>query len=286
LAFLASVTVAEAQQQSVTVRVTEVGTNRPIEQAQVAIAGSLIGGLTNPEGRVVIRGVPQGTQTLRILRVGYAEAKRAIQVSPGVDQTIDITLARVAVDLTPVVVTATGNQMRKELGNTVASINAVKAVELAPITTVADLLAARTSNLIVTTGTQTGSGSRTRIRGLASMSLSNEPIFIIDGIRMTADVSSSALFTGGAQPSRVSDINPDEIESIEIVKGPSAAALYGTAAANGVVVISTKRGQAGSSRWSTYFEAGMLKDRNTYPTAFTLFGKANPSDATKGTCNG
>ena len=279
LVFLATVTVAQAQQQSVTVTVTEVGTNRPIDQAQVAIQGSLIGGLTNAEGRVVIRGVPQGTQTLRILRVGYAEAKRAIQVSPGVDQTIAITLNRVAVDLTPVVVTATGNQMRKELGNTVSSINAVKAVELAPITTVADLLAARTSNLIVTTGTQTGSGSRTRIRGVASMSLSNEPIFIIDGIRMTADVSNSALFTGGAQPSRVSDINPDEIESIEIVKGPSAAALYGTAAANGVVVISTKRGQAGSSRWSTYMEAGMLKDRNTYPTAYTLFGKANPTDA-------
>ena len=279
VAVLASVSVAQAQQSSITVRVLEVGTNRPIDQAQVAIAGSLIGGLTNPEGRVVIRGVPQGTQTLRVLRVGYAEAKRALQVSPGTDQTVEITLNRVAVDLTPVVVTATGNQMRKELGNTVSSINAVKAVEVAPITTVADLLAARTSNLVVTTGTQTGSGSRTRIRGVASMSLSNEPIFVIDGVRMTADVSSSSLFTGGAQPSRISDINPDEIESIEIVKGPSAAALYGTAAANGVVVISTKRGQAGSSRWSTYLETGILKDRNTYPTAYTLFGKANPTDA-------
>ena len=279
VAVLASVSVAQAQQSSITVRVTEAGTNRPIEQAQVAIAGSLVGGLTNPEGRVVIRGVPQGTQTLRVLRVGYAEAKKTLQVSPGVDQTVEMTLNKVAVDLTPVVVTATGSQMRKEVGNTVASINAVKAVELAPITTVADLLAARTSNLIVTTGTQTGSGSRTRIRGLASMSLSNEPIFVIDGIRMTSDVSNSALFTGGAQPSRVSDINPDEIESIEIVKGPSAAALYGTAAANGVVIISTKRGQAGASRWSTYLESGILKDRNTYPTAYTLFGKANPTDA-------
>jgi TonB-linked SusC/RagA family outer membrane protein len=147
-------------------------------------------------------------------------------------------------------------------------------VEVAPIVTVADLLAARTSNLVVTTGTQTGAGSRTRIRGVASISLSNEPIFVIDGVRMTADVGSSSLFTGGAQPSRVSDINPDEIESIEIVKGPSAAALYGTAAANGVVVIQTKRGRAGGARWSTYVEGGMLEDRNTYPTAYTLFGKA------------
>jgi TonB-linked SusC/RagA family outer membrane protein len=281
LAVLASVSVAEAQQTTVTVTVTEAVTNTPIDQAQVAIAGSLIGGLTGRDGKVVIRGVPQGTQTIRVLRVGYAEGKRTLMVVAGQEHTLDVQLARVAVDLTPVVVTATGSQMRKEVGNTVSSINAVKAVELAPITTVADLLAARTSNLVVTTGTQTGAGSRTRIRGLASMSLSNEPIFVIDGIRMTSDVSSSSLFTGGAQPSRVSDINPDEIESIEIVKGPSAAALYGTAAANGVVVITTKRGRPGASTWSTYLEGGLLTDRNTYPTAYTLFGKARLTDTTE-----
>jgi TonB-dependent SusC/RagA subfamily outer membrane receptor len=76
----------------------------------------------------------------------------------------------------------------------------------------------------------------------------------------------------------VSDINPDEIERIEIVKGPSAAALYGTAAANGVVIIQTKRGRAGSTQWSTYLEGGVLTDRNTYPTAYTLFGKAKATD--------
>ena len=281
LAFLACVSVAQAQQANVTVRVTDAVNNAPIDQAQVAVAGTLIGGLTNLEGRVTIRGVPPGNPTIRVLRVGYAEAKRSITVTLGRDVTLDVALTRVAVDLSPVVVTATGTQLRKEVGNAVATINAVKAVEVAPITTVADLLAARTSNLVVTTGTQTGSGSRTRIRGIASMSLSNEPIFVIDGIRMTADVSSSSLFTGGAQPSRISDINPDEIESIEIVKGPSAAALYGTAAANGVVVIQTKRGRAGTSRWTTYAEVGRLEDRNTYPTAYTLFGKATPTSTTQ-----
>ena len=280
LATLLCVTALPAQQPTnVTVRVLETGTGRPVDQAQVAIAGTLIGGLTNAEGRVVIRGAPSGQQTIRVLRVGFAEAKQAINIRAGEENSIEISVSRVAVDLSPVVVTATGTQLRKEVGNTVATIDAAKTVELAPIKTVADLLAARTSNLVVTTGTQTGSGSRTRIRGVASMSLSNEPIFVIDGIRMTADVSSSSLFTGGAQPSRVSDINPDEIESIEIVKGPSAAALYGTAAANGVVVIQTKRGRPGTSRWTTYVEGGLLQDRNTYPTAYTLFGKANPTDA-------
>ncbi len=274
LAILASATVAHAQQSSVQVRVIEARTARPVAEAQVAIAGTLIGGLTNAEGRVTLRGVPLGPQTVRVLRVGFAEAKLLIRVTGAELPLQEITISPVAVDLSPVVITATGTQLRKELGNSVATINVAQTVQISPITTVADLLAARTSNLVVTTGTQTGSGSRTRIRGVASMSLSNEPIFIIDGVRMTADVGSSSLFTGGSQPSRVSDINPDEIEGIEIVKGPSAAALYGTAAANGVVVITTKRGRAGSSRWTTYAEVGQLKDRNTYPTAYTLFGKA------------
>ncbi len=276
---LLSATIAKAQQPTnVTVRVLESGTERPIDQAQVAIAGTLIGGLTNAEGRVLIRGAPSGLQTIRVLRVGYAEGKQAVTIRPGEENSFEVKLGRVAVDLSPVVVTATGTQLRKEVGNTVATIDAAKTVDIAPIKTVADLIAARTSNIVVTTGTQTGSGSRTRIRGVASMSLSNEPIFVIDGIRMTSDVGSSQLFTGGAQPSRANDINPDEIESIEIVKGPSAAALYGTAAANGVVVIQTKRGRPGQSRWTTYLEGGLLKDRNTYPTAYTLFGKARATD--------
>jgi TonB-linked SusC/RagA family outer membrane protein len=281
VAFLINAAVAQAQQSTLQVRVIEARTQRPIAEAQVGIAGTLIGGITNAEGRVTLRNIPLGPQTVRVLRVGFAEAKQSIRVTGAELPPMDITISPVAVDLSPVVITATGTQLRKEVGNTVSTINVAQTVQISPITTVSDLLAARTSNLVVTTGTQTGSGSRTRIRGVASMSLSNEPIFIIDGVRMTADVGSSALFTGGSQPSRSSDINPDEIEGIEIVKGPSAAALYGTAAANGVVVITTKRGRSGAARWTTYAELGQLKDRNTYPTAYTLFGKS-PTGTTLG----
>jgi TonB-linked SusC/RagA family outer membrane protein len=268
-----------AQRGIVTVTVTDASTGRGVAQAQVFVAGTTIGNLTNLEGRVTLRGVPVGPQTLRVLRVGYQEQKVPVTVSESQPATVDVRVTPVAVNLTPVVTTATGEVRRVELGNAVTSINAASTVEVAPIKTVADLLAARSSNITVTTGTQTGSGSRTRIRGIASISLSNEPIFIIDGVRMTSNVSNSNLFTGGSQPSRVSDINPDEIENIEIVKGPSAAALYGTAAANGVVVITTKRGRSGQARWTTYAEMGLLDDRNTYPTAYTLFGR-NPANGT------
>ena len=146
------------------------------------------------------------------------------------------------------------------------------------------MLNSRAPGVVVTTGTQTGVGSRIRIRGQNSLSLSNDPIWVIDGVRMTSDVESSNLFTGGGQPSRVNDINPDDIESIEVVKGPSAATLYGTDAANGVIVVTTKRGRAGEARWNVWGEGGILQDRNTYPYHYTLFGR-EPGDTDPGTLN-
>ena len=100
----------------------------------------------------------------------------------------------------------------------------------------------------------------------------SDPIYIIDGVRMTSDIGSSMLFTGGSQPSRVGDLNPEDIENMEIVKGSSAATLYGTDAANGVVLITTKRGRAGAARWNVYGESGTITDQNEYPTNYTIFG--------------
>src|SRR6185436_9732630 len=116
-----------------------------------------------------------------------------------------------------------------------------------------------------------------------SLNLSNDPIYVIDGIRMTSDLGSQRYTTGGSNSSRVGDINPEEIENIEVVKGPSAATLYGTDAANGVIVITTKRGRAGASRWTAYGEGGMLDDRNTYPFNYTLAGHS-PGTTTNRAC--
>ncbi|MEP6621116.1 MAG: TonB-dependent receptor plug domain-containing protein, partial [bacterium] len=105
-----------------------------------------------------------------------------------------------------------------------------------------------------------------------------EPIFIIDGTRMSSNIGSTAFGNGGSDFSRLGDISPEDIEDIEIVKGPSAATLYGTDAANGVVVITTKKGRAGSARWTTYAEGGVLTDRNWYANNYTLAGRS-PSGA-------
>src|SRR5437773_1136117 len=111
-----------------------------------------------------------------------------------------------------------------------------------------------------------GTAPTIRSRGRSSRALPNDPIWVIDGVRMTSDVS--GFGTGGnhtSVPARVNDINPEEIESIEIVKGPSAATLYGTDAANGVIVVTTKRGKAGPARWSSHLDRGREQDGHNHP---------------------
>ncbi len=271
-ALFASVAGAQAAQGTINVRVTEAAGGQPVEQAQVMIVGTTHGGLTNAEGSFVLRGVSAGTHTVRVIRVGFSEQKKTVTVAAGQAASVDFALTQVAVSLAPVVTTATGETRRVEIGNAVASVDAAKLVEGSPVQSVNDMLNSRVAGVTVISGTQTGAGARIRIRGTNSLSLSNDPIYIIDGVRMTSDVGSSMLFTGGSQPSRVGDLNPEDIENMEIVKGPSAATLYGTDAANGVVLITTKRGRAGAARWNVYGESGMITDQNEYPTNYTIFG--------------
>jgi TonB-linked SusC/RagA family outer membrane protein len=261
--------------------VTDAANQQPVAQAQVQVIGTTLGGLTGPEGRVTVRGISAGTHQIRVLRVGYGEQKKPVTVTGDQETTVDFAISPVAISLTPVVTTATGDQRRVEQGNSIAQIDAGKVAAESPVRSIDDLINSRTAGVEVQTGTQTGTGSRVRIRGQSSLSLTNDPIYVIDGIRMTSNNGSAAFGTGGNTASRVGDLNPDEIENVEIVKGPSAATLYGTDAANGVIVITTKRGKAGAPRWNTYAEGGYLDDRNTYPWNYTLTGKDAVTGATR-----
>jgi len=281
IALVLTPAVIHAQQGSITGRVTEAASEKVIDQAQVNVVGTSFGAITNSDGKYTIRGVPPGTHQVRVVRVGYSESKRTATVTADQPATVDFTLTAVAVSLAPVVTTATGDTRRVEIGNSVANINATKVTETSTIRSIDDLMNSRTAGVTVTTGTQTGTGSRVRIRGQSSLNLSNDPIYVIDGIRMTSDLSSQRYTTGGSNSSRVGDINPEEIENIEVVKGPSAATLYGTDAANGVIVITTKRGRAGTARWTTYGESGLLKDRNDYPYNYTIAGHSPGSTGYK-----
>lgn len=269
----------------ITGRVTDRASQRPIEGVQVRVLGTQRGAQTDATGLYRIAGVPEGSTQLIAQRIGYSASPRTVTVIAGQTLTADFTLNVSATQLDQVIVTATGETQRKrETGNSISSID-TSAITLAATTNFSSVLAARAPGVsVINSGGTTGGGSRIRIRGSNSISLSNDPLLIIDGIRVDNSVGSSSIGVGGQAPSRFNDINPDEIESIEIIKGPAAAALYGTAASNGVIQITTKKGRAGRTRWDANFEGGTSKDINTYPGNFLAFGKRTDGTFTRN-CN-
>jgi len=270
-ALLATAASAAAAQGTITGTVTaQAGT--PLQDARVTVVGTSLITTTAPDGKYTLRRVPAGTAEVRVIRVGYQEQKKSVRVLDGQTATLDYAMTQTVVQLSEVVTTATGEQRRVEVGNAVENVAVSQLTQTAPVRTLADVLTARVPGVMVQQGTQTGSGQRIRVRGISSLSLSNEPIFVIDGVRMSANNGSTSFGNGGNNFSRLGDISPEDIENIEIVKGPSAATLYGTDAANGVVVITTKKGRAGNARWNTYIEGGILDDRNWYSDNYTLAG--------------
>ena len=285
---------AQVRAGTVAVHVVDAATQRPVEAARVILVGTNVAGQTSPDGRATLRGVAPGEYRVRVLRVGYTEQVRPVRVTAGEQVAVEVATAQAAVSLAAVVTTATGTERRVESGNATANIDAATVAATQPVTNLNDLLNARASGVTVTSGSQTGTGARIRIRGMNSVSLSNDPIWVIDGIRMTSNSNSFATVTGngagsntgGNNASRVGDLNPEDIESIEVVKGPAAATLYGTDAANGVILVTTKKGRAGAARYTIYGEGGALTDRNPYPTAYSLWGKRPGETAsTRGFCN-
>ena len=258
-------------------RAVEAATQRPLPDVQVSVVGTQRGAITNEQGEYRIVNLTPGTVTVRAQRIGYAPVTQSVAVTAGGTATANFVLAATAIQIDEVVVTATGESQRKrETGNTVATVTP-SAERLATTTNIADVLQASAPGVYVNSpgGTQ-GSANRIRIRGASSLSLSNEPLLIVDGVRANNEIQGTgSIGVGGQTASRLNDINPDDIEAIEVIKGPAAAALYGTAGANGVIQIRTKRGRAGRARWNVYAEGGQQRDVQDYPANFATVGTAN-----------
>ena len=288
---------ASGQGATIVGTVKDRATQAPVSSAQVSIVGTTRGGLTNDQGAYRITGVPAGAYQLRVLRIGYQASVLPVTVTDGQTTTLDVTLGATVVTLDQVTVTATGEQIRqRETGSSVATI-APAVEELAATSNFTDVLNSRAPGLYVQQSNgAAGTGSRIRIRGANSLSLSNEPLLIVDGVRVNNDVGNreqsnvstsntlgTNIPTGGQTVSRLNDINPEDIETIDVIRGPSGVALYGTAAANGVIQITTKRGRAGQTRWTSHFEGGQSSNETEFPSNVAMRGR----DATGATvqCN-
>lgn len=264
---------------TITGRVIDQATQLPVQAAQVVIVGTQRGAQTDQEGRYTITGVPAGSHELRVRRVGYGQTVQRVTVGDGATATAEFALATSATRLEEVVVNAvTGQAQRRiESGTNTGSVD-VGDMNKGPITKMSDVLQGRVPGVVLQTAAGTTGGSqKVRIRGANSISLSNEPLLYVDGVQVAN--GKGGINLGGQDYSRLNDINPEEIENIEILKGPAASAIYGSAAAVGVILISTKRGLVGEPVWRVYGETGWMKDVNEYPlnyAALTAFTPGQP----------
>ena len=277
-------------------RVTDSTTSAGLNGAQVRIEGTKLSMVTSDSGNFVLRNVPPGDQVLQVRLFGYRPVARTVTVVDGERTTVRIAMATVPTVLSGVVTTATGVQRRIEVGNDITTINVDSVMRVVPISTVTDLLETRVPGLTVLHSSgQPGDPSRIRLRGPGSYQLNNDPIVIINGIRVYAAQSdprtknlapgrdalgkSSTSGTGigsglYSAPSPLDQIDPNSIETIEVLKGPSASAIYGSDAANGVIVITTKHGQAGPTHWNLAVGAGVNWLPGDWPTNAYRFGSS------------
>ena len=219
----------------------------------VTIVGTTRGALASEKGEYAIRAVAPGVITLRATRIGYAAITQTVTVPESGTITADFALTSTPSKLDEIVVSATGaEETKRQQPVSIGTID-MDSVNLAPVNSFSELLTASTPGVVaMSDGGTLGAGTRIRIRGSNSVSLDNDPLIIIDGVRANGNEGSSTIGVGGQVPSRLDDINPEDIETINVIKGPAASSLYGTAAANGVVQITTKRGSVGKQQWSAH----------------------------------
>ncbi|MBC7788338.1 MAG: TonB-dependent receptor [Anaerolineae bacterium] len=233
----------------VTGLVVDSATRRPVEGAQVLIVGSTRGSMTNDAGRYALRGVQSGSSTLRVLRIGYAAATRSVTIPAGDSIEVNFALRAVPQQLSEVVITGYGTSQRREVSNAVVSVQGADIVN-SPVAGLDGALQGKAAGLqIIQNAGNPGNGITVRIRGSASLSASNQPLYVIDGMPMIRE-DYSQLDLAGQDVTAVTGISPDEIATIDILKDAAAAAIYGSRGSNGVIMITTKRGQSGQPRIS------------------------------------
>ncbi len=255
-------------------RVIDARTSAPIAGATVEVEGTRLATSTGDDGRYRIPSVPAGSRVIIVRRLGYAASRQTVTVTDDQQTTADFTMQAAAIALDQVVVTGTaGGAERRSIGNAVSTINAAEELEKSAAPNLGSLLAARAPGVVMApTTSRLGAGPTIQIRGRSSLSLENSPLLYIDGVRVNNATGTGPNSVSGGGPSfggqnssvggRLNDINPEDIESIEIIKGPAAATIYGTEAANGVIQIITKKGIAGRTQFNVSVETGALYFRD------------------------
>lgn len=263
-------------------RVTDARSKQGVTGVSVSVQGTRLGAVTADDGRFRIGNVPPGTYTVVARRLGYAPHRQTVVVGAEQAAVANIALENAAISLDQVIVTGTaGSEQRRSIGNAVATINAEDAISKSAAQSVSTLIGARAPGVVIAPGSgRLGSGPSVQIRGRSSIGLDNSPLLYIDGVRVNnataaGPVAPSGRLGGQASnvAGRLNDINPDDIASIEIIKGPAAATIYGTEAANGVIQVITKRGVGLKPQVTLHLQTGGIYFRNAKGRVPTNFAR-------------
>lgn len=239
----------QAQELNVTGKVTG-DEGEPIPGVNVLVSGTSSGVITDIDGNYSIN-VPSSDTKLTFSYVGY----QTTTLSVNNRSSINVEMAADIQQLSEVVVIGYGEQSRRDVTSAIASVNG-EDLENVPMPTIDGLIQGRAAGVSVTNNSGApGSGITVRIRGNSSINAGNDPLYVIDGVPVRTENFDSPGFDAAQNP--LSDINPDDIASIEILKDAAATSIYGARAANGVVLITTKRGRTGSTRITLNTQTGL-----------------------------
>ena len=237
------------QAQAGTIRgtVLESVTRRGVPSARVIILGTGQGAITSDLGTYVLRAVPAGATTVRVQRIGFATAERSVVVTAGDSVTADFIVRPVAALLSEVVSVGYGSSSRANVSSAIASVTAEEIANV-PLAGVDAALQGKMPGVqVVQNSGNPGNGISLRIRGPASINAGNQPLYVLDGVPVTQE-NFTQLGMGGQDITAISSLNPDEVESIDVLKDAAATAIYGSRGSNGVVLITTKRGRSGKTK--------------------------------------
>jgi TonB-linked SusC/RagA family outer membrane protein len=251
---------AQGQTGRITGTITGVETKQPIQGVRVTLLGTQLTVTTTPQGRYTIAGVAPGTHRIRASAIGYTPVViDSIPVAAGQTATADIQLRHQTVELERVVTIGYGTLTKRDVTGAIGQVSGEQ-IRAVPTTNAVDAIKGKVPGVdIVSTGYSPGDGVRVRIRGQRSLTASNDPLYVLDGIPMA----------GG-----IGDLSPADIESIEVLKDASATAIYGSRGANGVVLITSRRGTAGDTR-VTYDTYAAAQDVSRRVEVFDAAGYAN-----------
>lgn len=276
-ALLSAVATAQGQRQ-IAGRVVDVDGNNGVSGAAVTVTGTTLGAVTNDSGVFRVR-VPSGPATLNARRIGFKPRSVSVDAAQ-TDVTIALTKDVLQLEATIVTGAATSISSR----NSAIAVTNLDAQEVnrVPAPTVENALQAKVPGALIeqNNGGAPGGGLQVQIRGITSINANAQPLYVLDGVVLDNGTTNNDLNAISAansnnvgvapdeqdnSPNRIADLNPEDIESIEVLKGSSASAIYGSRAASGVIIITTKRGTPGRAKWFLAEKLGTFEQAKSMP---------------------